>query len=235
MRFCLPTSSNHPGKIHDHAFSYFCRVKALKNSYFIAYLLLLLGCSALLLSTQKLDLQLQINQINTPWLDYIMPFLTFLGDGLFAIILSLFFVLWINRKWGWMLLLTYGVSSLLAQIGKHLLFPKAMRPYFYLKTNSSFHEIPGFIYHEFHSFPSGHSTTAFALATLLSLCIKTHRIQHLALLLGACLVAFSRLYLSQHFLVDVVFGSLLGTLCSLFLFYYFPSRWLTIETPYLRR
>jgi membrane-associated phospholipid phosphatase len=34
-------------------------------------------------------------------------------------------------------------------------------------------------------------------------------------------VAFSRVYLSQHFLVDVLAGSLLGTLSALFFYWYF--------------
>lgn len=222
-------------KIVEQAFCYFCNVKVLFRPFFIGYFILLVSCIILLMFTEKLILHLEINLLNSPWLDQIMPYITFLGDGIFAIIIATVFLLWINRKWGWMLLLCYGISSILAQATKHFMFPESMRPYFHLKSNPSFHQIPGLFYHEFHSFPSGHTTTAFAIATYLSLAIKPSISREMTLLFMATLVGFSRIYLSQHFLIDVVFGSLLGTLCSFSLYYLLPSSWLRIETPYLRR
>jgi membrane-associated phospholipid phosphatase len=210
-------------------------VNSLKTPFFIGYGLFFLVGAFALLFTDKLALQLEINSLHSTLLDTLMPIVTFFGDGLFAILLSLALILWINRKWGWMLLFSYGVSSLIAQIGKHLLFPDAMRPFFYLKTNPTFHRIPGLVYHEFHSFPSGHTTTAFAIATYLALCMGKKTWHQFALLFGALWVGFSRIYLSQHFLVDVVFGSLIGVTTSLFLYLLLPSTWLRIETPYVKR
>jgi membrane-associated phospholipid phosphatase len=48
----------------------------------------------------------------------------------------------------------------------------------------------------------------------------------------ACLVGFSRTYLSQHFLIDVVAGSLLGTLCGVALIAFWPSKWTIHDKPY---
>jgi membrane-associated phospholipid phosphatase len=110
-----------------------------------------------------------------------------------------------------------------------------MRPYFYLKSIPSFHAIPDFLYYEYHSFPSGHTASAFALATLLSFSIKNKPIASIGLLGAACLVGFSRTYLSQHFLVDVCAGSLIGVSSVYLLRAAIPTAWFTTQTPYISR
>ena len=57
------------------------------------------------------------------------------------------------------------------------------------------------------SFPSGHSATAFAAATVVA--ILSPRLRPWALAIAAA-VALSRLYLRVHFPLDVVGGALLG-------------------------
>jgi membrane-associated phospholipid phosphatase len=62
------------------------------------------------------------------------------------------------------------------------------------------------------SFPSGHSTTAFAAAAAAAAAIAVARpaLRPWALVLAA-IVALSRLYLGMHYLGDVVPGALLGS------------------------
>jgi undecaprenyl-diphosphatase len=57
------------------------------------------------------------------------------------------------------------------------------------------------------SFPSGHAATAFAAATALALLVPRLRVPALAV---AALVAFSRVYLGVHYVLDVVAGATLG-------------------------
>lgn len=68
------------------------------------------------------------------------------------------------------------------------------------------------------SFPSGHTTSAFAFYTLLAFFIPNKFIKMLCLLL-ALLVGLSRMYLVQHFLKDVTTGMLTGFLIALVVYW----------------
>ena len=68
------------------------------------------------------------------------------------------------------------------------------------------------------SFPSGHTMTAFAVATSLSLFYPTLVI---GLLFCALSIAASRILLGMHFLSDVVAGALIGTALGYLAFFAF--------------
>jgi undecaprenyl-diphosphatase len=65
-----------------------------------------------------------------------------------------------------------------------------------------------------HSFPSGHTTTAFAGATMLAWFAPRLAVPLYAL---AVLIGFSRLYLGVHYPTDVIAGAVLGTATALLL------------------
>ena len=58
------------------------------------------------------------------------------------------------------------------------------------------------------SFPSGHTTSAFAMATAYGL---QDRELLAPLLIGAAAVGFSRIYLGEHYFLDVIIGAIIGT------------------------
>jgi membrane-associated phospholipid phosphatase len=160
-----------------------------------------------LLTVGKATAFVDLNPVHRSFLDAVFAWITFLGDGTFSLIVFVFFL--IRRRWSGatQIIVAFLLSGLLAQILKRLFsmprpmqfFPAGHYPYF----------IKGVTHVGFASFPSGHSTTIFALATLLSIFAKDQRLKVLCLL-GAVLVGYSRIYLGQHFLGDVLMGSFIG-------------------------
>ena len=74
------------------------------------------------------------------------------------------------------------------------------------------------------SFPSGHTTTAFAIFTLLMLFAKNRNWGYACVTL-AWLAGYSRCYLFQHFPVDVLGGATIGMLSSLIVYFWFSSQY----------
>lgn len=72
--------------------------------------------------------------------------------------------------------------------------------------------------HMVNSFPSGHSTTAFALSVSLAMLFPKYK---KILLIIATLTAFSRVVVGVHYFSDVLIGSLIGTLTAYYLYKYF--------------
>ena len=62
------------------------------------------------------------------------------------------------------------------------------------------------------SFPSGHTITAFTMATLICLYNPKQKIICAVAILLACLVAYSRIYLGVHFPSDILGGIIFGIL-----------------------
>lgn len=63
-----------------------------------------------------------------------------------------------------------------------------------------------------YSFPSGHTASSFAVATVF---IKTNNSASLVIIILATLIAFSRVYLGVHYPSDVFGGGVVGFLCGL--------------------
>ena len=52
----------------------------------MVYVVLLITGLIIVLTTDKLALQLSINGLHKAWLDAVMPYITLLGDGIFAVL-----------------------------------------------------------------------------------------------------------------------------------------------------
>lgn len=75
------------------------------------------------------------------------------------------------------------------------------------------------------SFPSGHTTTSFAIATALTILWPGRRLLvGFALIPIAMLVGVSRVYRGVHWPTDVIGGALLGFACGAIAAYFFSSR-----------
>ncbi len=179
-----------------------------KRFFFISLLLLFFTCMLSLIVWGKPITFLWLNNFHTYWLDKFFIYYTNVGDGFFTLTLGFILVfIFRKRKMGVALLLAFALSGILAQLIKALILAPRPKLFFAPKQLPFF--INDIILESMSSFPSGHTATAFAMATVLIVFIKNN-VWHLPILSAAILVGYSRIYLSQHFLGDVLAGAFLG-------------------------
>ena len=185
--------------------------------FFIISLLLFLT----LLFNNKIELHIWINKHWSPFSDIFFKYCTHLGDGLAPVVIGVVALFFSFRK-SILILLGSSLAGLLAQFFKRVVFPGNMRPKPTI-GGENLHLIEGVAMHDMFSFPSGHTTTVFALTFALCLITKKPLIK-LLLFLVACLTAYSRVYLSQHFFEDILAGAYLG-ISFIFAFYIWTNKW----------
>jgi membrane-associated phospholipid phosphatase len=182
---------------------------------FLLLILLLIGIGLLYVGLYgKAGSYQQINGWLKPELDELIRWSNWIGDGIFVLAIGLILVLLKRqREMGVAIILSYAISGGLAQLLKRIIL--SPRPEAFFK-NQLYQDILNQSGNTnlFHSFPSGHTTSAFALATVLAYYFDSFGSQIIFLLL-ALLAGFSRIYLGQHFLTDVMAGMVLGTSISL--------------------
>lgn len=162
----------------------------------------------------KTSLHLMMNPKHTVGLDTFFKYATHLGDGFVTSVLALTasLLLFKRHKWSPLLLSisTLLLAGILSQFFKRMVFPEAKRPMKYI-GNEFLQLVDGVKTYDLYSFPSGHTTSAFAFFALISFFFFTkHTRWQLVPLVLALVVGYSRIYLSQHFLEDVVAGALIG-------------------------
>ncbi len=183
------------------------------------YLVLFVTGVFLVISYSKADLHLIINQWHTVFFDIFFKYVTFLGNGWMVLILFLVFLL-IKIRYAVIFLTGNFLITLLVQVTKHFIFPHALRPVAYFKGVHVLHLIPDVAMYSYNSFPSGHAATAFGIFVMLISITKNRTLKFLWLVI-ALLTAYSRIYLSQHFMVDILAGSLTGAIVMFLTVYYF--------------
>lgn len=189
--------------------------------FLIPYFLIVVISSYFLLHSNKIDIHIFINKHYTFFFDYFFKYITYLGDGLVLLFLG-FVLLFIKYRWAIISFLSSIFLLIIIQFLKRIIFSTTDRPkfifkYFYEGTYK-LHIISGTDPGINNSFPSGHATSTFAMFFMLSLFIKNKYLKFIFFVL-ASLTAFSRVYLSWHFLEDIVAGSLIGVSVSLIIYW----------------
>ncbi|HTE00012.1 MAG TPA: phosphatase PAP2 family protein [Mucilaginibacter sp.] len=187
----------------------------------IPYLPILCACLIIKLTFSRETIYFTVNGINSPVMDFLAPFATDLGNGWTAIIIGLIWLMFSYRK-GFIILTAYGVTSITAQILKYIF--DAPRPKLYFKDQlSRIHFIKEIDMLSLHSFPSGHTVSAFTLAVIFTYWSRNKAWGPVFLLL-AVLIGYSRMYLSQHFFEDVTAGSVIGVIVTIIWLYWLDNR-----------
>jgi membrane-associated phospholipid phosphatase len=194
------------------------------KTYVVFFLFLWLILLNLTLLFPKFEIHQWLNGFHNFLLDSFFSWITLIGDGVFAVLISLLFFIY-DKKKGLFILSTFLISSLLAQLLKNFVFDDFMRPFYYIQSGSiRVPTIEGVKMHSSNSFPSGHTTTIFALTTMISFFYQSKKIGFFLLLI-AVLVGYSRIYLSQHFLEDTLAGSIIGLMTSAIIFKSFQKKY----------
>jgi membrane-associated phospholipid phosphatase len=168
---------------------------------------------SVIICTDKLQLHLFFNGFVISPLNSFFKYITYLGDGAFILSLS-FLILFINIQKSLTILLCYGASTGFTQGIKYAFFGDADRPSLTFEIlHIPLKLVNGVDLNIHHSFPSGHTTAAFSLFFCLSFFSKTNLLKIICFI-SALLVAFSRVYLSQHFFEDITVGSFIGVVFS---------------------
>lgn len=209
------------------------------NATFLSLFLIffIFGTTYSCIFSDKAMTHLLFNSFHTYPLDIIMKYYTIIGEWVPYVIV--FILLFYKLGWSLFLLADVALSGLVTQILKHLI--NASRPFSWFATHYPDTTLPlvdGVTLSQHFSFPSGHSTTFFAMFFVLSIIVTTHinttpnisrkhsTISHtfqVLFILLALLGGYSRIYLSQHFFEDILGGSFVGILTTLCLLTCIPK------------
>ena len=210
-------------------------MKKILSIYGIAYFILLTFVLGLLYIYPKLELHLLLNSWHTSAEDTFFKYYSMLAEGPLYV-LALLPIFWKKIQ----ITIFFAVSELtggaVLQILKHTFSFDRPVSAFENYGNIMLPLVQGVDMHHSNSFPSGHASTFFVFFTCCALFLaynykqnfqqQNHRkwylinFSMLLLLILAALGAYSRIYLSQHFLSDVCVGSIIGITTPCLLFFY---------------
>ena len=185
-------------------------------------LALVLGIALLIIP--KAELHLALCQPHTTGLDTIVPIITNLVDWLPYVVVVL--LLFYRAGWATFLASNLLLSTVIVQPIKHIVC--APRPLTWFAENMPDVTLPlveGVRMNHWLSFPSGHTTTFFVLFFSLSIILCAENIKGKNILSFLCFLcasfgAYTRIYLSQHFALDI-FAGILIAVCSTLSLYFF--------------
>ena len=218
-------------------------MKKILSVYGIAYLVLLLFVFGLLYVYPKLELHLLLNSHHTSIQDVFFKYYSMLAEWPLYV-LALFPLLWKKKEITIFFALCELSGGAILQILKHTICEERPVCAFEHCQNMVLPVVEGVKLHHGNSFPSGHASTFFVFFTCCALILayhyqKTEQCNHtkwtlinlamLVMLVMAALGAYSRIYLSQHFLSDVCVGSIIGFMTPLLMFYFGRNKILKLK------
>ena len=189
---------------------------------FLVYFALIGTSIFFLLNFDKTTIHIYINQfVGNVVIDTFFCYITYLGDGTVAPFLILI-ILFYNIRLGIYATCSVLGAIIVSSILKHYFYTDVFRPAFVFEwfNHTPIKYVANLKMYNGNSFPSGHSTQVFAIFMCLVFYTKNNLLKFLFFTI-ALLTAFSRTYLSQHWLVDITAGSIIGTAFSFVFYYYF--------------
>lgn len=172
-----------------------------------------------MLLNSKAALFLWINKHHNGFLDEFFKLNTLFGDEMMCVIVVLA-LLFFKYRYAVLTVIACTYSSLVIQLLKYSF--NAPRPIKYFENIIPIRTIPDYPIYQCNSFPSGHSASAFTLAVVLSYLLP-HRHRHWIIIPLAALTAFSRVYLAQHFMEDIITGAIIAVVITFHLIWWLEN------------
>lgn len=193
--------------------------------YVITYLVLLMVILGLMYAYPKPELHMLLNSYHSSLQDTFFKYYSMLAEWpLYA--LALLPLLWKKVKMTIFFAMCELTGGSILQILKHIISTDRPVSVFEHYAYMDLPLVQGVTMHHGNSFPSGHASTFFMFCTCCVIIQAYSYIQRdrpyslgkkilfntmlIALLVVAAVGAYSRVYLSQHFLADVCVGSVIG-------------------------
>lgn len=185
-----------------------------RHGWFIipCFVFLIVG-GAVLAIFPKGPLHLWINGWHSVYSDTFFAYYTCLGDGWAVVVLTVILLV-VRFRTALIVAASNIVCSLVTQFLKHSVFPDALRPTAFFGGTAQLHLVPGVDVYSYNSFPSGHAAVAFATCLALAMSVESRTVKAILFVI-AFTVAFSRVYLSEHFFGDMYAGAPIGLAVTL--------------------
>lgn len=174
----------------------------------------------------KGDMVLWLNQFHQPILNKTFVFVTNVGDALTIFVFLILVVLKYDYRKLMFFIMAFVLESLVIIVSKKIIFHGTPRPYLFFEQMEQLHLldfVEGLKINKRNSFPSGHTAYAFFIATYFTILVPQKWLKFLLISLAA-LVGISRVYLVQHFFVDVCVGASVGIFMTL-VAYEWTKKW----------
>lgn len=162
----------------------------------------------------QIETHIELNSFHGPIKDVFFKYITLLGGDIPFYIVTI--ILLFNLREGLFLSLTQLICAIITQSLKYTLCHP--RPYTLFAELGI--DLPPTVdgvhlWDAYNSFPSGHTSCAFAFFASIAAILpsKYKYLQFIWIFMGV-ITGFSRIYLSQHFLADVLAGSIIGMIST---------------------
>lgn len=207
----------------------------IRKKFFARYSVLIPFLGILILAAfffqySKGELILLINRAHGSLGNLVFTRLSSIGNAL-SIFFFLAIVLWkYNLKILYFFVLSFLLESLVIIVAKNLFFSHVPRPYLFFEAQGVLEQInfvEGIKVNKRRAFPSGHTAYSFCMAAFFAFKLNKKYISIFLAILAA-FVGMSRMYLVQHFFVDVFAGALIGvgaTSIAYFLVFNTEKKW----------
>ena len=211
--------------------------------YVIPYFVLLTVILGLMYAYPKPELHMLLNSHHTSILDTFFKYYSVMAEWPLYV-LALLPLLWKKARMTLFFAICELTGGAILQIMKHVICNDRPVVVFEDYQDMTLPLVQGVTMYHGNSFPSGHASTFFMFCTCCVIILACHYsrdakshdlrskmlfyVSLVLLLVLATLGAYSRVYLSQHFLSDVCVGSIIGFTTPFLMFYLFKSKILKV-------